>query len=97
MGCYCCCSSRQAKTEVNSNFPRFQGNTSQEPLKLFYEKLYLILLYADYKKMQKYCLSGSMTFVCNKGAQGGGLQKPNIYHMTLKDLGILHNWPDKYV
>ena len=27
----------------------------------------------------KILLGGSMTFVCNKGAQGGGLQKRNIY------------------
>ena len=41
-----------------------------------------------------------MTFVCNKGAQGGGIQKRNIPHLylrPLKDLGILHNWPNKYV
>ena len=40
-------------------------------------------------------------FFCNKGTQGGGLQKCNIYHICIFDhqriLGILHNWPGKYV
>ena len=52
----------------------------------------------------KYCIGGSMTFVCNKGAQGqgGGLQKRNICHVCIfdhlrQDLGISHNWPYEYV
>ena len=28
---------------------------------------------------------GSMTFVCNKGTQGSGLQKRNIYHICIFD------------
>ena len=33
----------------------------------------------------KYCLGGSMTFVCNKGTQGGGLQKRNMCLICIFD------------
>ena len=44
-----------------------------------------------------------MTFVCNKGAHGGGLQKRNIYHIIhifdnkRQNLDISHNWRNKHV
>ena len=41
----------QCKPGEYPNFPRFQGNISQEPIKLFYQKLYLNLMWADYQKM----------------------------------------------
>ena len=59
-----------------------------------------ILLKADYQKMYKYCLGGSMTLSATK-VHKEVVFKSAIYttsvYLTIKDLSILHNWPDKYV
>ena len=71
------------------NFPQFQGNISQEPLKLFYKFFFFYFTVRRLSENVKYCLGGSTTFVCNKSAQGGGLQKRNISYTTSVSLTII--------
>ena len=63
----------------------FQGNISQEPLKFILPKTVSDFTAGRLSKNVKILSRGSMTFVCNKNTQGGGLQKRNIYHICIFD------------
>ena len=70
------------------NFPRFQGNIFRETflfISVILPKIVSDFTVGRLSENVKYCLSGSMTAVCNKGAQGGGLQMRNIYHISIFD------------
>ena len=71
-------------------------------IKVILPKIVFDFTVGKLSKNVKILSRGSMTFVCNKGTQGGGLQKRNIYHICIFDhqkqeLGISHTWRNKYV
>ena len=82
MGCCCSRSSRQNETEVN-----------QINIKVVLPKIVFDLTAGRLSENVKYCLCGSMSFVWNKVAQGGGLQKCSVYttsvSSTIKKFGHL--------
>ena len=80
------------------NFPRFQGNISQEPLKLFNQKTFDFTagrLSENVKILPQWIYDFCLQQRCTRRV----VFKSAIHttSASLKDLGILHNWPDKHV
>ena len=81
-GCCCCCSLRQAKAEANQFFSISREYLSKA-IKIILPNNVFDFTAGRLSKNVKILPRGSMVFVCNKGTQGGGLQKHNIYHICI--------------
>ena len=71
MGSCCCCS--------------ISREYSSRAIKVILPKIVFDFTVGRLSKNVKVPCRGSVTFVCNKGTQGDGLQNRNIYHICIFD------------
>ena len=88
------------------NFPRFQGNISQGPLKVFYQKIVFDFTVGRLPEHVKILLRWIYDFCLQQPGKVHKVVvvfKSGIYttsvSLTIKrqNLGISHNWPNKHV